>query len=195
MEINAIESRVPCVHGLGLFSGVQNVLSTFYVHVPTHIDGNLNIDILDPANNTVKSYLKKLSDTLYEIKYLPMDVGEFKIVINYNDQQIDSSPFRAQIVNLDKVKMLVSSVGGECQRDLLFFSSYSHKILDLELEQERVLCFDTSEAGFGDLNVDIIAPNNEKLAYRKTKSESKGLFKVHFTPVYPGSIKHPIIMF
>lgn len=158
--------------------GIQNVLSTFYVHVPSHIDGNLNIDILDPSSNTVKSYLKKLSETLYEIKYLPMEIGEFKIVINYNDAQIPSSPFLAQIVNLDKVKML-----GE--RDL-FFSAFNNKILELELEQERVLCFDTSEAGVGDISVDILAPNNEKLPYKKVTIGNKSIFKIFFTPVFEG---------
>ena len=166
------------------------MLSTFYVHVPAHIDGNLNIDILDPSSNTVKSYLKKLSDTLYEIKYLPMDVGEFKIVINYNDQQIESSPFRAQIVSLERVKMRESYSSSSQSRGedsgSHFFSLVNNKILDLELEQERVLCFDTTEAGLGDLNVDILAPNNDKFPYRKIVVDPKGIFKIAFTPVYTG---------
>lgn len=110
-EIVAFESNYPNVYGNGLYQGIENTFSMFFIQIPSFLDGNLNIDIFDSKEHIVKTYITKLNDYLYEIKYLPQQVGTYKIDIRFNDELIPSSPFSAHVINPDKVTIL--DEGGE----------------------------------------------------------------------------------
>ena len=114
----------------------------FFVNTPHNIEGNLNIEIKDPDNFHVKTSIEKLTETIYEIKYIPLKVGSFKILIHYNNVEIRNSPFLARIVNLNKIKTL-----GEYEN----FFKPNAKGVNFELNVENCFCFDTSEAGPGKL--------------------------------------------
>lgn len=122
---------------------------------------------------------------------MPVEIGLLNIVIKYNDIEVPNSPYTVRILRPNRVKMLTES--GVPLNNV-------YKMYDLEVNQERVLCFDTSEAGPGQLIVDINTPHNEKLPYRLTK-ESLNLYRLSFTPFYDGQYKmsfglnnFPIIM-
>ena len=124
-----------------MYNGIENEPVIFYVNTPNNIDGNLNIDIKDPKEVNVKTLIEKISENLYEIKYIPDRIGSYKIIIHYNDKEIINSPFSAKIVNPNKVKII-----GEYE---YFFNSSNTKIFDFELKSEKCFSFDTSEAGPG----------------------------------------------
>ncbi len=190
LRIDAIESLVPNFFGNGLYYGVENDPTAFYVYAPRYLDGNLSIEIIDAKKNNIKANIEKLTETLYEIKYLPIEIGILNIVIKYNEVEVPNSPYQVRILKPNKVKLLD-------EKGLALSNVY--KMYDLEVNHERTLCFDTSEAGPGHLIVDILNPNNEKLPFKQVKENN--LHKVSFTPFCEGQYKlyfwlnnYPIIM-
>ena len=189
-ELNAIESLVPNFFGNGLYYGIKNDSTAFYVYAPKYLDGNLNIEIADAKNNSIKANIQKLTETLYEIKYLPIEVGLLNIIIKYNESEVPNSPYRVRILKPNKVRLL--NENGSVLNNV-------YKMNDFEVNHERTLCFDTTEAGPGHLIVEILSPNNEKLPFRLIKENN--LYKLTFTPFYEGQYKlffwlnnYPIVM-
>lgn len=144
LELNAIESVAPCVYGDGLYTGILNNSASFFINTPKFIEGNLNIEIKDPENFHVKTSIQKLTENIYEIKYVPTKIGFFNIVINYNNVPIRNSPFIVRVVSLDRIKVI-----GEFEN---FFKAFSNvKIFNFDVNVEKCICFDTKEAGPGNL--------------------------------------------
>ena len=146
LQLDAIESPTPCVYGDGLYNGILNKPIAFFVNTPKYIEGNLNIEIKDPENFHVKTCIQKLTENIYEIKYVPLKVGLFTITIHYNSLLIKNSPFIVRVVNLEKIKILN-------EFDAIFRSISNSKTFTFDLNVEKCLCFDTSEAGPGKIIV------------------------------------------
>ncbi|RNA20284.1 Filamin/ABP280 repeat containing protein [Brachionus plicatilis] len=176
-EINAKENFFINVYGNGLYNGLENTYSIFYAQIVNSIQGKLEIDICDPCGNLIKSYTSKINDYLYEIKYIPHKIGKYKIHIKFDGEKIPSSPFTANVINPDKV-----TIKDDCQ---YFFNARN---VDLEINQEKYFCFNTLDAGDGNIQLDIIAPNDQLLPYRK-KISSHNEHKISFCPVFEGLYK------
>lgn len=116
--------------------------------MPNYADGSLNIDIRDSKNSPCRFCINNLTENIYEIKYVPNEIGLYSIAIRYNDKELPGSPFISQIVNPNKVKIL-----GENEYFL------NAKIFDFELNEEKFFCFDTSDAGPG-TSYPILLPQN-----------------------------------
>lgn len=138
--------------------------------------GNLEIDIYDPNGNQIKNYMNPIDEFLDEIRYIPHKIGKYKIFIKL-DGQFFSSPYVANVINPDKV-----TIKDDCQ----YFFNKRH--IDLEVNQEKYFCFNTSNAGEGDIRFEIIAPNNQFLSYKKIK-QSPNDFELSFCPILEGLYK------
>jgi filamin len=189
---------VPNFFGNGLYYGVENDPTAFYVYAPKYLDGNLSIEIIDANKNNIKANIDKLTETLYEIKYLPVEVGTLCIVIKYNEQEVPNSPYQVRVVRPSKVRLLDEETGllivpsqhnqpQNQQNQNQQNSSIAGRIYDLEVNHERTLCFDTAEAGPGHLVADILGPGDEKLPFRQTREHN--MHKVSFTPFIDGQYK------
>lgn len=103
------------------------------------MQGSLDVKIEGPQHFT-KYTVDRQPDGLHIVKYTPVEVGLFKIYVQWNSRDIAGSPFLSYVVNPDKVKI----IGG--WQSILD----SYNILNLRLNEERVINFDTNEAGPGD---------------------------------------------
>jgi filamin len=173
--LNAVDSRLPTARGEGLHHGVEDKLAIFYVDAQ-NMQGSLDVKIEGPQHFT-KYTVDRQSDGLHIVKYTPVEVGLFKIYVKWNNRDIPGSPFVSYVVNPDRIRV----VGG--WQSVLD----SNNILNLKLEEEKMISFDTSEAGPGTLNAVIISPNGNKLPLRLLNQGS--LYTLTFTPVYEGEYK------
>lgn len=136
-NINCIDSRLPIARGNGLHHGLEDRPASFQVD-SQGLSGSLDVKIEGPQQYT-KNQIDLQEDGSYTVKYTPVEVGQFKIFIKWNDREIPGSPFISYVVNPEKVKV----VGG-WQSILDNYNS-----LNLKLYEEKVINFDTSEAGPG----------------------------------------------
>ncbi len=173
--INTIETRLPIARGDGLYHGIEDRPAMFYVD-SQGMKGNLEVSIEGPQHYT-KNQIERLTDGSFIVRYTPVEVGLFKIFAKWNGREIEGSPFISYVVNPDKVKI----VGG--WQSILDYNN----ILNLKLYEEKIINFDTIEAGPGTLNATIIAPNGSKLPLRLI---SQGhIYSLCFTALYDGEYK------
>ncbi len=135
--MNSVDSRLPSAHGDGLHHGLEDRPASFYID-SQGLSGTLDVKIEGPQHFT-KNQIEKQNDGSYLVKYTPVEVGQFKIFVKWNNREIPGSPFISYVVNPEKVKI----VGG-WQSILDYYNT-----LNLKLYEERIINFDTSEAGPG----------------------------------------------
>jgi filamin len=135
--LNSVDSRLPSAHGDGLHHGLEDRPASFYID-SQGLSGTLDVKIEGPQHFT-KNQIEKQNDGSYLVKYTPVEVGQFKIFVKWNNREIPGSPFISYVVNPEKVKI----VGG-WQSILDYYNT-----LNLKLYEERIINFDTSEAGPG----------------------------------------------
>ena len=173
--MNAVESRFPTARGEGLHRGIEDKLTSFYVDAQG-LNGTLEVQIEGPQNYT-KNYIERLNDGSYMVKYTPVEVGLYRAFIRWNGREIPGSPYLSYVVNPNKVKI----IGG-------WQSILDHNnVLNMKLYEEKVINFDTSEAGPGTMHATMVGPNNVKVPL---KLASQGtIYSLNFTTVYEGEYK------
>ena len=174
-SLKCVDSRMPTARGEGLHHGLEDRPAMFYVdsqgmtgHLEVHIDG--------PQQYT-KNNMERQMDGSYIVKYTPVEVGLFKIFVRWNGREIPGSPFISYVVNPDKVRVI-----GGLQSHLDYYNK-----LNLQLYEEKIITFDTSEAGPGTLSSTILAPNGTKLPLRLTSQGQ--IYTLNFAPLYEGEYK------
>lgn len=173
--IHSIDARLPTARGEGLHHGIEDRPATFQVD-SQELRGNLSVKIEGPQHYT-KNQIELQTDGSYLVKYTPVEVGQFKIHVKWNDREIPGSPFISYVVNPEKVKV----IGG--WQSILDYSN----TLMLKLYEEKTINFDTSEAGPGTLKASILAPNGTKLPLRLTSQAQQ--YSLNFTALYEGEYK------
>jgi len=144
ITLNSIDSRLPVARGDGLHHALEDRQASFCVE-SQGMQGNLEVKIEGPQQYT-KNQIERQSDGSYIVKYTPVEVGQFKIFVKWNNRDIPGSPFLSYVVNPEKVRI----VGG--WQSILDFRN----ILNLKLFEEKVINFETSEAGPGnELNLNF----------------------------------------
>jgi len=103
-------------------------------------------------------------------------VGTFKVNIQWNGRNVNGAPFDAKIIDPRKVKVLG---GWESFVD-------SNFNMNLTLKEEKVIRFDTSEAGQGVLSADIKGDSVTGLIPYDLTNASKNLWILKFTPPVQG---------
>lgn len=175
ISLNSIDSRLPAARGDGLHHALEDRQASFCVE-SQGMQGNLDVKIEGPQQYT-KNQIERQSDGSYIVKYTPVEVGQFKIFVKWNNRDIPGSPFLSYVVNPEKVRI----VGG--WQSILDFRN----ILHLKLFEEKVINFETSEAGPGTLNASILSPNGTKLPLRLTSQGQ--MYSLIFTALYEGEYK------
>lgn len=173
--LNSIDARLPDAHGDGLNHGLEDRPASFQVD-SQGLSGNLDVKVEGPQHYT-KNQIEYQKDGSYLVKYTPVEVGQYKIYVKWNNRDIPGSPFISYVVNPEKVKV----VGG--WQSILDYSN----TLSLKLYEEKVIKFDTSEAGPGTLNASILAPNGTKLPLRLTSQAQ--MYSLSFSALYEGEYK------
>jgi filamin len=175
ITLNAIDSRLPNARGDGLNHALEDRQASFCVE-SQGLQGNLDVKIEGPQQYT-KNQIERQSDGSYLVKYTPVEVGQFKIFVKWNNRDVPGSPFLSYVVNPDKVRI----VGG--WQSILDFKN----VLNLKLFEEKVINFETSEAGPGTLNASILSPNGTKLPLRLASQGQ--MYSLIFTALYEGEYK------
>lgn len=165
------------VYGNGLYNGLENTYSVFYAQIANSHNGKVEVEIFEPNGILIKNYMNKIDQFLYEVKYIPHKIGMYKICIKLDGKEIPLSPFIANVINPDKV-----TIKDDCQ---YFFNARN---IDLELSQEKLLCFNTFDAGEGDIRLNIIGPDNQLIPYSKKKT-SLNEQQISFCPIFEGNYK------
>ena len=137
MIINAIDSRLPTATGDGLRHAIEDKPAYFVVDAQD-LSGNLDVSIEGPQHYTKYSVEKK-PDGTHVVKYTPVEVGLFNIYVRWNNREIVGSPFVSYVVNPEKVK-----IRGGWQSIL-----DSNNIINMKINEEKIINFDTSDAGPG----------------------------------------------
>lgn len=137
ITLNSIDSRLPVAKGDGLHHGLEDRQASFSVE-SQGLQGNLDVKIEGPQQYT-KNQMERQVDGSYIVKYTPVEVGQFKIFVKWNNRDIPGSPFISYVVNPEKVRI----IGG--WQSILDFRN----VLNLKLFEEKVINFDTTEAGPG----------------------------------------------
>ena len=175
LTLNCIDARLPTARGDGLHHGLEDRPAVFYVD-SQGMKGNLDVNIEGPQQYT-KNIAERQADGSFVVKYTPVEVGLFKIFVRWNGREIPGSPFISYVVNPEKVRI----VGG--WQNILDY----HNILGLKLYEEKIINFDTSDAGPGTLSSTIIAPNGTKLPLRLTSQGQN--YSLSFNPIFEGEYK------
>ena len=111
----------------------------------------------------------------FHVTYIPKEVGVFDVGVAWDGRDIPGSPFHPQIVDLSKVRPV------EGWNKLLD----ENKKLPIALNGEKVILFETVEAGPGQLRCTVRGPNGEP-GEARVEAVSPHKFRLSFTPKVAG---------
>ncbi len=130
----------------------------------------------------VRSFVKKLNNNEYDVTYFAMETGILRIFIKWNDQPIHGSPFKARVINPAKVQLLginnIQHSANSCLKNIY---------MNVKLNEQKTLVFDTHEAGPGCLNVQILSDKYETIPFKKIIHNN--LQKIYFSLSHDGEFR------
>jgi filamin len=100
--LNSIDTRLPNAHGEGLNHGLEDRSASFKID-SQGLSGKLDVKVEGPQHYT-KNQIDYQKDGSYLVKYTPVEVGEYKIYVKWNNRDVPGSPFISYVVNPEKVK-------------------------------------------------------------------------------------------
>lgn len=83
--------------GMGLYNGAVGKPSQFTVNCSKGGQGRLDITVLSPSGNNIEASGKPMGDGVFELFFVPDTVGNHKILIQFNEEDIPDSPFECQV--------------------------------------------------------------------------------------------------
>ncbi|MED6241044.1 hypothetical protein ATANTOWER_018906, partial [Ataeniobius toweri] len=93
--VNHASSPNVTAYGPGLSYGVANKVAAFTVYTDDASEGGLDLAIEGPSKAEISCVDNK--DGTCSVSYLPTLPGDYNILVKYNDDHIDGSPFTARI--------------------------------------------------------------------------------------------------
>lgn len=177
LEINAVKPNFPVAHGHGLYRAIENQKATFNIVAPDNFDSDLNIKIKSQSNKYIGFTITKLSENDYQVTYFPHECGKFIISIVWSDKNIPESIYEVCVFNPAKVKAL--NLNNETLK--------SHQIVNLNKNEENCIVFDTKQAGIGNLTVEVMSSNYERLPFSRMVKDK--MHKIVFVPPTDGEYK------
>jgi filamin len=164
----------PVVSGEGLHHAFECKPAQFLIDTQG-MRGGLEITVEGP-NHYTKNHVTKQPDGGYLITYTPVECGQYKVFVKWNQRDVPHSPYTVAVVNPSRVKV----VGGTT--NILD----RHGILSLKPLEERTVSFDTSECGPGKLTALIDAPNGTKLPLKLALNNSTKIYDLTFVAIHEG---------
>ncbi|XP_068231445.1 filamin-A isoform X3 [Palaemon carinicauda] len=143
VTVDVGESGLATVKGSGLEGGAIDTPLTF------NIDGRGLLGephvTVDGPDSVARVNVRKQDEGLYQVTYVPHEVGIFDVRVQWNKRDVAGSPFHPKIVDPARVRL----IGG--------WSSLqdSEGRLELTPREEKRLAFDVSEAGPGKLKAEV----------------------------------------
>ncbi|KAK3891382.1 hypothetical protein Pcinc_004729 [Petrolisthes cinctipes] len=143
LTVEVGESGLASVKGSGLDGGAVDTPLTFIVD-GRGLLGEPHITV-DGPDSVAKVNVRKQDEGLYQVTYIPHEVGIFDVRVQWNKRDVAGSPFHPKIVDPARVRL----IGG--------WSSLQDAEGRLELtpREEKKLSFDVTEAGPGRLRGDL----------------------------------------
>ncbi|XP_042865445.1 filamin-A-like isoform X5 [Penaeus japonicus] len=143
MILDVGESGLATVKGSGLDGGAVDTPLTFSVD-GRGLLGEPHVTV-DGPDSVARVSVRKQEEGLYQVTYVPHEVGIFDVRVQWNKRDVAGSPFHPKIVNPARVRL----IGG--------WSSLqdSEGRLELTPREEKRLAFDVSEAGPGKLRAEV----------------------------------------
>ena len=85
------------VSGRGLYYGVVNHSSSFTVDCSQAGRGRLEVIIEAPNGENLEADGEQLRDSVFRVKFVPVELGAHKIVVLFHEQDVPNSPFSCEV--------------------------------------------------------------------------------------------------
>ncbi|EGT48588.1 hypothetical protein CAEBREN_07537 [Caenorhabditis brenneri] len=186
--------------------GLENAVVTVNVEKEIHVfttDGeNTRIVITSPSGRVVEAIIES-TPTGFRVRFTPSEVGNYTIDVTYQDIPIERSPFTLQSIDpnqpegssemdydeaeqdpgastLAEAEYVVCG-SGPPRADLVTVSGPG--LGPLVAQRSTFVSIDTTNAGFGDIDVYVDGPTRTPL---HCVDNQDGILKMCFTPKQPG---------
>ncbi|KAL8593939.1 hypothetical protein ACOMHN_021791 [Nucella lapillus] len=166
----------PKAYGDGLYRGMPATSMTFTVDPRGH-PGHFTAEVSGPRHD-VPCQLTPQADRTLLGTYVAKETGPHTVDIRLQGKPIEGSPFKPYIVDPQRVRL-----AGEWSP-----LADSSNLIPLNVNKEKHLPFDASEAGLGELTAEVRGPNGRIPVAIDAKNDGK--HTVIFTPREEG--KHYI---
>lgn len=156
--------------GPGLESGVKDVVNVIDVFTDKAGPGEVAVELqsLDESAPPVESYITQVDDNHYQINYTPHSAGDVEAQVTYGGFPVGS---KASIPICDPSKVKVEGPGVES---------------GILACQETEFTVDATEAGPGELGIEVTTPDGEKLETTVAELEPRK-WQVKYTPQKAGN--------
>ena len=177
LTVEVGEPGLASVSGPGLQRGSVDAMQHFIVD-GRGLLGEPQVWV-DGPDSVARVMMKKLEEGMYQVTYVPHEVGIFDVRVHWNNREVAGSPFHPKIIDPSRVRL----IGG--WSDL----QDSEGKLQLIPKQETRLSFDVSEAGPGRLKAFLVqdSPDAKETECLVEQVGNRG--RVAFTPQASGAYK------
>ncbi|KAM4039064.1 filamin-C isoform 1-T1 [Anomaloglossus baeobatrachus] len=107
--VDAINSRHVSAYGPGLSHGMVNKPATFTIVTKDAGEGGLSLAVEGPSKAEITC--KDNKDGTCTVSYLPTALGDYNIIVRFDDKHIPGSPFTAKITGDDSMRTSQLNVG------------------------------------------------------------------------------------
>lgn len=179
LTVDVGESGLASVSGAGLLRGSVDTPQLFVVD-GRGLLGEPQVWV-DGPDSVARVSVKKLEEGVFQVTYVPHEVGIFDVRVQWNNREVAGSPFHPKIIDPSRVRL----IGG--WTDL----QDSEGRLLLIPRQETRLAFDVSEAGPGRMKAYLVhdGVNNETKEIDCAVEQVGNRGRVTFTPPASGAYK------
>lgn len=160
------------VTGEGLYKGVEGRPSSFTIEGKGN-SSQLAVQV-DGPNSVAKCHVEPESDDTYKVTYVPVEVGQYFVVIKWNGQNVAGGPWRPEIISPSKVAVIG---GWQSHMD-------SKSRIALVVNEMKRIEFDTSIAGNGNLTGEVRGPTGSIPV--ENRSIGSNRYLLAFTPQVAG---------
>ncbi|RUS75786.1 hypothetical protein EGW08_016447, partial [Elysia chlorotica] len=160
--VDILDSSRVTVTGHGLSLVPVNTPAIFTVHTNGAGGGKVDVDISGPSQENVPCNLSSESNGDTVVTYIPTDVGDYTIRVQYGHHDVTDSPFVAKAYNTGAIK--VTPLADGLVNETMFFT------------------IDVGEAGEGQLQIMV---NNGNIP-NEVEAQRPGLYLIKFVPVDAG---------
>eukprot|EP00918_Siedleckia_nematoides_P105694 GHVU01230790.1.p1 GENE.GHVU01230790.1~~GHVU01230790.1.p1 ORF type:complete len:2480 (+),score=363.92 GHVU01230790.1:158-7597(+) len=165
-------------YGPGLTGGTANSPAEFTIDTREAGSGGLGLTIEGPCEAKIECLDK--GDGTCNVKYWPVEPGEYTINISFADKPIPNSPFKSQIMPSKRVDVSgIKAYGPGLQPSGVFLESTT----DFTVDARSV-----SHAGDGKVKAFVTAPTGTRME-ALVNNNNDGTYRCMYTPFEQGSHK------